>query len=104
MNPAIVHEISRVALQTANFNWLFVAIMQDARSFTEHFGWTNSRAGCAQDICFKDCFRCANFVSARDLANECWHINSSGASVNAWRIKAVQAAIRFDARFHLAHW
>ena len=92
--------IHRVALKPTDLDRLIVAA-EDAGSLAQLFDGTHTGAGRRHQVGLQDGHGRPGYVIGRDLADECRHVDVCRTSLNAGRVKTVQAAVRLEPR--LAH-
>lgn len=73
--------VRRKALKRSDLDWL-VLILQNARTFTEHFRRTHARTACAQDVCRQDGPRGSAWIVRPNLTDKQRHIDVGGTGLH----------------------
>src|SRR5213083_2735928 len=88
------HVVRGMPLQQRDLDRLLVAVVQDTRSFAQHFYRTGARARVAERVRIEDDSRGAAQVAGRDLLDECRDVDMCGAGNRARAAVAVGAWVR----------
>src|SRR6266852_6518470 len=90
--------IGGVPLQQRDLDRLFIAVVQDAGPFAQHFHRAGARAGMAERIRLENDSGRATQVAGRDLLDEGGDVDVRGAADRAWRVVAEEALVRLEQR------
>src|SRR3546814_14669184 len=90
--------IGRVSLQKSDRDRLAVLGVAHAGALAEDFGRADPRAGAAENILFVDAQGRAGGIAGGDLADEAGDVDAGRAGLDAGRVVAEIAAVRFDQR------
>jgi hypothetical protein len=81
-----------------------VVMAEHTRALTKHLGGANARATRAENVCCEDRFGSGRDFACGYLFDESGNVDTRRAGVNAWRIIAIEAALRLSEGGLVAEW
>ncbi len=98
--PSAKSDVGGVALQLTDLNGRRIHLVVDAIADTQHLDRTNPGAAHAENVRLEDGAGAALHVPRADLADELGDVDPGRARLDARRVGAVQASVRFSDSLH----